>query len=220
MTLSQYIDHTLLKPEATEAQITQLCQEAKEYNFYSVCVNSMHVPLCKKLLTGSTVKVCSVVGFPLGAMASNAKAYETQLAVEQGADEIDMVLSIGALKDGKLQYVEDDIRSVVQAASGRTVKVILETCLLNNEEKMAACKAAMDAQAHFVKTSTGFSTGGATLEDVKLMKSIVGSLLEVKASGGVKNTQQANDMIAAGASRLGTSSGVTIVNGGQVLGGY
>ena len=220
MTLSQYIDHTLLKPEATEAQITQLCQEAKEYNFYSVCVNSMHVPLCKKLLTGSTVKVCSVVGFPLGAMASNAKAYETQLAVEQGADEIDMVLSIGALKDGKLQYVEDDIRSVVQAASGRTVKVILETCLLNNEEKMAACKAAMDAQAHFVKTSTGFSTGGATLEDVKLMKSIVGSLLEVKASGGVKNAQQANDMIAAGASRLGTSSGVTIVNGGQVLGGY
>ncbi len=220
MTLSQYIDHTLLKPEATEAQIVQLCQEAKEYNFYSVCVNSMYVPLCKKLLTGSTVKICSVVGFPLGAMASNAKAYETQLAVENGADEIDMVLSVGALKQGQIQYVEDDIRSVVQAASGRIVKVILETCLLNDDEKKSACKAAMDAQANFVKTSTGFSTGGATLDDVRLMKSIVGSLLEVKASGGIKNAQQAKDMIAAGASRLGTSSGVTIVSGGQVLGGY
>ncbi len=220
MTLSQYIDHTLLKPEATEAQIVQLCQEAKEHNFYSVCVNSMYVPLCKKLLTGSTVKICSVVGFPLGAMASNAKAYETQLAVENGADEIDMVLSVGALKQGQIQYVEDDIRSVVQAASGRIVKVILETCLLNDDEKKSACKAAMDAQANFVKTSTGFSTGGATLDDVRLMKSIVGSLLEVKASGGIKNAQQAKDMIAAGASRLGTSSGVTIVGGGQVLGGY
>lgn len=220
MTLSQYIDHTLLKPEATEEQITQLCQEAMAFNFYSVCVNSMYVPLCKKLLTGSSVKVCSVVGFPLGAMSSNAKAYETKLAVDQGADEIDMVLSIGALKQGLLQYVQNDIRGVVEAASGRTVKVILETSLLTEEEKKSACKTAMDAQAHFVKTSTGFSTGGATVEDVKLMKLIVGSLLEVKASGGIKNAQQAKDMIAAGASRLGTSSGVTIVNGGQAQGGY
>ncbi len=220
MTLSQYIDHTLLKPEATEEQITQLCQEAMEFNFYSVCVNSMYVPLCKKLLTGSSVKVCSVVGFPLGAMSSNAKAYETKLAVDQGADEIDMVLSIGALKQGLLQYVQNDIRGVVEAASGRIVKVILETSLLTEQEKKSACKASMDAQAHFVKTSTGFSTGGATVEDVKLMKLIVGSLLEVKASGGIKNAQQAKDMIAAGASRLGTSSGVNIVNGGQAQGGY
>lgn len=220
MTLSQYIDHTLLKPEATEAQIATLCQEAKDFGFYSVCVNSIYVPLCKKLLAGSTVKVCSVVGFPLGAMSTPAKAFETSWAVDNGADEIDMVISVGSLKQGLNQYVQDDIQKVVQAAHGKVVKVIIETSLLTQEEKVVACKAAMSAKAHFVKTSTGFSTGGATLEDVKLMKEIVGTQLEVKASGGIKNSQQAQEMIAAGATRLGTSSGITIVNGGQALGGY
>lgn len=220
MTLSQYIDHTLLKPEANEEQILQICQEALTHHFYSVCVNSMYVPLCKKALHNSSVKVCAVVGFPLGAMATAAKAFETSWAVEHGADEIDMVLAVGALKSGNKQAVQSDIEAVVTAAKGKVVKVIIETNLLTEAEKVAACELAMAAKAHFVKTSTGFSGGGATVEDVKLMKSIVGSHLKVKASGGIKNVQQAQDMIHAGAERLGTSSGIQILNGKEVTGGY
>lgn len=220
MQLSRYIDHTLLKPEAQQSSIEKLCAEAKTYGFFSVCVNTSYVGLCKKLLSGSSVKVCCVVGFPLGAMDTVSKAFETETAIKNGADEIDMVIQIGALKDRRLDYVRDDIKAVVKAAQGRTVKVIIETSFLNQEDKILACKAALEAGAHFVKTSTGFGGGGATVEDVKLMKSVVGEKMEVKASGGVKDAAQAQAMIDAGASRLGTSSGVVIVQGGTVQGGY
>ncbi|MEK2647249.1 deoxyribose-phosphate aldolase [Bdellovibrio sp. BCCA] len=220
MQLSRYIDHTLLKPEAQLAQIEKLCAEAKTNNFFSVCVNTSYVSTCAQLLKGSSVKVCCVVGFPLGAMDTVSKAFETETAIKNGADEIDMVIQVGALKDRRLDYVRDDIKAVVKAAQGRTVKVIIETSLLNQEDKTLACKAALEAGAHFVKTSTGFGGGGATIEDVKLMKSVVGDKMEVKASGGVKDAAQARAMIEAGATRLGTSSGVTIVQGGTVQGGY
>jgi len=218
--LSRYIDHTLLKPEAQNAQIEKLCTEAKENKFFSVCVNTSYVSTCAQLLKGSGVKVCCVVGFPLGAMDTASKAFETETAVKNGADEIDMVIQIGALKDRKLDYVRDDIKAVVKAAQGRVVKVIIETSLLNHEDKVLACKAALEAGAHFVKTSTGFGGGGATVDDVKLMKSVVGDKMEVKASGGIKDAAQARAMIEAGATRLGTSSGVTIVQGGTAQGGY
>ncbi|WP_413585792.1 deoxyribose-phosphate aldolase [Bdellovibrio sp. HCB274] len=220
MQLNKYIDHTLLKPESQSAQIEKLCQEARENNFFSVCVNTSYVKQCAELLRGSEVKVCCVVGFPLGAMDTVSKAFETATAVKNGAQEIDMVVQIGALKDRRLDYVREDIKAVVQAAAGYKVKVIIETSLINDEEKVLACKAALEAGAHFVKTSTGFAGGGATVEDVKLMKSVVGDKMEVKASGGVKNAEQAFALIQAGATRLGTSSGVALVQGQQSQGGY
>lgn len=220
MQLSHYIDHTLLKAEATTKQIRILCQEALEHNFFSVCVNSRHVALCAQILKESSVKVCSVVGFPLGAMSSAAKVFETSQAISDGANEIDMVLPIGALKDGDFDLVQKDIEGVVKAAQGRTVKVILETSLLNEIEKKKACELAVLAKAHFVKTSTGFGGGGATLEDIVLMKNSVQGSAQVKASGGIKNREQAIELIKAGATRLGTSSGVLLVQGQSVQGGY
>ncbi|MBC7370570.1 MAG: deoxyribose-phosphate aldolase, partial [Bdellovibrionaceae bacterium] len=181
--LANYIDHTLLKPDASEAQIRQLCHEAVENGFFSVCVNSCHIPLCAQLLKNTEVKVCAVVGFPLGAMGTEAKAFETSWCVKNGASEIDMVINLGALKEGRLDFVTEDIRKVVAAADGRTVKVIIETFLLNHSEKVLACEISQLANAHFVKTSTGFNGGGATVEDVMLMKKTVGIKLEVKASG-------------------------------------
>lgn len=220
MQLSRYIDHTLLKPEAQLAQIERLCAEAKEYGFFSVCVNTSYVRTCAELLKDSSVKVCCVVGFPLGAMDSASKAFETQTAIANGAQEVDMVIHIGALKDRRLNDVREDIKAVVKAAQGHTVKVILETALLDQDDKILACRAALEAGAHFVKTSTGFSGGGATVEDVRLMKSVVGDQMEVKASGGIKDATQAKAMIDAGATRLGTSSGITIIQGGLAQGGY
>lgn len=220
MQLCRYIDHTLLKPEAQLAQIEKLCTEAKEHGFFSVCVNTSYVKTCAELLKGSSVKVCCVVGFPLGAMDSGSKAFETQTAIANGAQEIDMVIQIGALKDRRLEYVRDDIKAVVNAAQGHIVKVIIETSLLSQDDKVLACKAALEAGAHFVKTSTGFGGGGATIEDVRMMKSVVGDQMQVKASGGIKDAAQAKAMIDAGATRLGTSSGITIIQGGSVQGGY
>ena len=220
MQLSHYIDHTLLKAEAQLSQIEKLCAEAKQHQFFSVCVNTSYVSKCAELLKGSSVKVCCVVGFPLGAMDTASKAFETRTAIANGAEEIDMVIQVGALKDRRLDYVEADIKAVVEAAQGRTVKVIIETSLLNDEDKKLACEAALRAKAHFVKTSTGFGGGGATLGDVRLMKSVVGDKALVKASGGVKDLQQAKAMIEAGASRLGTSSGVAIIQGQAAQGGY
>lgn len=220
MQLSHFIDHTLLKPEAQSSQVEKLCQEAQKHGFFSVCVNSSYVKQCSEWLKGSSVKVCCVVGFPLGTMDTSSKAFETKTAISNGAQEIDMVIHVGALKDGRIAYVKSDIEEVVKAANGHKVKVIIETALLSNEEKVLACKAAMEAGAHFVKTCTGFSGGGATVEDVRLMKETVGNRLEVKASGGIKDTQQAQALIAAGATRLGTSSGVALVQGLQAQGGY
>lgn len=220
MQLSRYIDHTLLKAEAQIGQIEKLCAEAKAHNFFSVCVNTSYVKHCADYLSGSEVKTCCVVGFPLGAMDTASKAFEAQTAIKNGATEIDMVIHIGALKDRRLDYVRNDIKAVVEAAQGHTVKVIIETALLTNEEKSLACQAALEAGAHFVKTSTGFAGGGATVEDVKLMKSIVGQKMEVKASGGIKDQQQALALIEAGASRLGTSSGVLIIQGATAQGSY
>ncbi len=213
MKMNAYIDHTILRADATQADIEKLCQEAKTYQFASCCVNSCYVPLVHRLLEGSGVMTCTVVGFPLGAMNTKAKAFETRQAIEDGADEIDMVLSIGALKEGRDAEVEADIRAVVEAAQGRTVKVILETCLLTDEEIVRACKLSEQAGAHFVKTSTGFSTGGATVEAVSLMRKSVGAHVKVKASGGIRNRADAERMIEAGADRIGCSAGVQIVAG-------
>ncbi len=208
--IASCIDHTLLKPEATKAQVEQLCAEAKEYQFASVCINPYHVELAYSLLKDTPVLVCTVVGFPLGATTSEQKAAETAQAVRQGAAEIDMVINIGALKAGDTDVVENDIRAVVQAAEGKLVKVIIETCLLTEEEKVLACELSMKAGAHYVKTSTGFSTGGATAEDIALMRKVVGDKLGVKASGGVRDLEAAKKMIAAGASRIGSSNSVAI----------
>lgn len=215
--MQRYIDHTLLKADAKSSDIEKLCSEAKQFQFFSVCVNSVHVALCKKLLAESTVKVCTVVGFPLGAMSTKAKAFETKQAIADGADEIDMVINIGALKDQNWDFVQDDIAAVVEAAQGRTVKVIFETSLLTEDEKRKSCQLSKAAGAHFVKTSTGFGGGGATVEDIKLMKSEVGQALQVKASGGIRDLATAEAMINAGATRLGTSSGVALVSG-QTIG--
>ncbi len=220
MNLNKMIDHTLLKADAREAQIITLCEEAKEYDFASVCVNSGRVALCKNLLKDSDVKICTVVGFPLGAMSSAAKAFEAKQAVADGADEIDMVLNIGALKDGDNETVQKDIEAVVEAVSGRCVKVILETCLLSKEEIVRACKICMDAKADFVKTSTGFSTAGATVENVKLMKDTVKDQCKVKAAGGVRTLADMEAMIAAGAERIGTSAGVQLLSGSTNTNGY
>ena len=211
MKLNKYIDHTLLKADATQDKIETLCKEAKEYDFASVCVNTYWVPFCAKQLEGSDVKVCTVVGFPLGAMSSNAKAFETKDAIEHGASEIDMVLNIGEMKAGHYDVVRDDEKAVVEAAKGHCVKVILETCLLTKEEIVKACELCIEAGATFVKTSTGFSTRGATVEDVKLMKETVKDKCLVKAAGGVRCRADLDNMIEAGADRIGTSAGVALM---------
>lgn len=211
MNLNKMIDHTLLKPEATKEMIENLCKEAKEYDFKSVCVNPYWVSTAYEELRDSDVLVCTVVSFPLGATTKETKFFETDFAVQEGADEIDMVINVGALKSKQYDVVLEDIKSVVQAANGRTVKVIIETCLLSDEEKVKACELSMEAGANFVKTSTGFSTAGAKVEDVELMKSIVGDNLEVKASGGIRDLDTALKMIEAGATRLGVSAGVQII---------
>jgi len=213
--LASAIDHTLLKPDATAPEVEALCREAIEYGFCSVCVNSSWVALCHELLKGSTVKVCTVVGFPLGAMAAPSKAFEARQAVADGADEIDMVIHLGALKAGALDQVAQDIRGVVEAAGPRVTKVILETGLLTDAEKVTACTLSKEAGAAFVKTSTGFAKGGATIEDIALMRRTVGPAMGVKASGGVRSLADARAMLAAGATRIGASSGVAIVTGGQ-----
>ena len=206
------IDHTLLKATATEAAIRDLCAEAKRFGFASVCVNPCWVELCAKELAGSRVAVCTVIGFPLGANTSEIKAAEAKLAVSQGASEVDMVINLGKAKAGDWKGVQDDIAAVVAVSNPAIVKVILETCYLTNEEKVAACKAAMAAGANFVKTSTGFGTGGATVEDVKLMKATVGPMLKVKASGGIHTRAEAIALLNAGADRIGASAGVAIVS--------
>ncbi|MGM8214157.1 deoxyribose-phosphate aldolase [Bacillaceae bacterium W0354] len=211
--LAAMIDHTLLKPDAQAVQINKLCEEAKTYGFASVCVNPTWVAHCHELLKETEVKVCTVIGFPLGATTTETKAYETKDAIDNGADEIDMVINIGSLKDGRYEEVEEDIKAVVAAANSKTVKVIIETSLLTKEEKRKACELAKKAGAHFVKTSTGFSGGGATVEDIRLMRLAVGPEMGVKASGGVRNVDDANAMIDAGATRIGASAGVSIVSG-------
>ncbi len=210
-TIAAMIDHTLLKPEATPAQVEKLCAEAAEYHFASVCVNPVYIPLAARLLNGTGVKVCCVVGFPLGAIAPEQKAAEAASCAAMGAEELDMVIHIGAAKAGDWALVQRDIEGVVKAAAGRTVKVIIETCLLTDEEKVKACEAAKAAGAHFVKTSTGFSTGGATTHDIALMRKTVGPEMGVKASGGIRDYATAMAMIEAGANRIGASAGIEIV---------
>lgn len=209
--MNKLIDHTLLKADSTKEAITKLCEEAKEYDFASVCVNSSWVSYCKEQLKGSGVNVCSVVGFPLGAMCTKAKAFETQCVIEDGGDEVDMVMNIGALKEGNYELVLNDIKAVIEAAKGHCVKVILETCLLSEEEIRKACELCVEAKATFVKTSTGFSTRGATVEDVKIMKSVVKDNAFIKAAGGVRSVDDLKAMVEAGASRIGTSSGVALM---------
>ena len=213
MELNRMIDHTLLKANATRAQIEKLCDEALEYNFASVCVNTCWVPLAHEKLAGSEVNTCCVVGFPLGAMLTEAKAAETRLAVEAGADEVDMVINIGWLLDGEFDAVRDDIAAVVKAADGKCVKVIIEACLLTDEQKVKACELSVEAGATFVKTSTGFSTGGATVVDVALMRKTVGDRCLVKAAGGIHTADEARAMVEAGADRLGCSAGIQIMAG-------
>ncbi|MDC7236303.1 MAG: deoxyribose-phosphate aldolase [Sphaerochaetaceae bacterium] len=213
MNIASYIDHTVLAANTTSEKISTLCKEAIEYHFASVCINSCHVKECAKKLLNTDVSVCTVVGFPLGAMSTKAKAFEAEQAINDGADEIDMVINIGWLKDGKDELVLKDIQAVKQACGDKLLKVIIETCLLTDEEKIKACALAKKAGADFVKTSTGFSTGGATVEDVALMRKTVGEELGVKASGGVHNYEEAKAMIDAGATRIGASCGVAIVTG-------
>lgn len=211
LNITSIIDHTLLKPEATKEMIEKLCSEAKEYNFFSVCVNPYYVKTAKEELEGSNVKIATVIGFPLGSTPKEVKAFEASEAIKNGADELDMVINIGALKDGDYTTVEEDIKAVVnEAADNALVKVIIETCLLDDEEKKKACEIAKAAGADFVKTSTGFSTGGATVEDVKLMREVVGEDLGVKASGGIRDYETAKKMVEAGASRIGASSSIEI----------
>jgi deoxyribose-phosphate aldolase len=213
--LAKYIDHTLLKPDATQQEVAQLCYEARKHGFASVCVNPTWVSLCAELLKGSEVKVCTVIGFPLGATSSETKAFETETAIKQGATEIDMVINVGALKARDLETVAKDIRGVVKAAHARgiIVKVIIETVLLTDEEKTIASLISREAGADFVKTSTGFAGGGATVHDVELMRKAVGPQMGVKASGGVRTFEDAQSMIEAGATRIGASAGVKIIQG-------
>lgn len=213
MELNQYIDHTLLKADARKEEITQLCQEAKDHHFMSVCVQPTWVAYSHDLLKDSSVKVCTVIGFPLGANTPEVKAFEAKEAVNQGAEEVDMVINLGAAKDGQWDVVQADIEAVVQAVPNHViVKVIIETCLLTDEEQVKACQAAQRAKADFVKTSTGFSTGGATVEDVQRMRATVGPDMGVKASGGIRTKEDALAMVEAGANRLGASKGVEIVS--------
>ena len=211
--LAKYIDHTLLAQNATKEQIKKLCEEAKQYEFCSVCVNSSYVSLAKEFLDGSSVKVCSVVGFPLGAMSNDAKAYEAKKAIEDGAEEIDMVINVGFLKSNDFKSIEEDIKNLRVTCKGLILKVILETALLDEDEITKVCQIAKEVGADFVKTSTGFSTRGASLEDVKIMKEAVGDSVNIKASGGIRSYESAMQMINAGASRLGTSSGIAIIKG-------
>lgn len=221
MNLAKMIDHTLLRADATRAEITQLIEEAKKYNFASVCVNPTWVAFAAEQLAGTEVKVCTVIGFPLGATTSAVKAMEVKDAIANGATEVDMVINIGQLKDGNNEFVEQDIKAVVDAAANEAiVKVIIETSLLTDEEKIRACELSVKAGAHFVKTSTGFSTGGATQQDVALMRKTVGTHVGVKASGGVRSLDDMNKMIEAGANRIGASSGVKIMEGEQSTAGY
>ena len=211
MGLNKYIDHTILKATASNADVQKLCAEAIEHKFYSVCVNGCYVADAKHLLQGTDVKVAAVVGFPLGAMTTAAKIFEAKEAVENGASEIDMVINVAKLKDGEFEYVENEIRQIKEAIGDNVLKVIIETCYLTDEEKVKACELSLVAKADFVKTSTGFGTGGATYEDVKLMKSVVGDNAKVKASGGVRDKETAQKYVELGAERLGTSSGIDIV---------
>ncbi len=217
--IARMIDHTLLKPDATEEQITELCREAATYCFASVCVNPIWVELCAKLLRRSGVKVCTVIGFPLGATTTSAKAYETRDTIGKGAGEVDMVINVGLIKSRQYSRVREDIRAVVRATRPNLlVKVILETCLLTDEEKVKACELSVEAGADFVKTSTGFSTGGATVEDIALMRRTVGPEIGVKASGGVRNFEDAEAMVKAGATRLGASAGLKIIKAQDAAG--
>lgn len=211
MLSTKLFDHTILKADATRKDVKRVCDEAMAYSFCSVCVNSYYVPYVANLLHGSDVKICSVVGFPLGAMSTRAKALEAKIAVMDGADEIDMVINIGALKDRDYSVVLEDIKAVKEACEDKTLKVIIETCLLNDVEKVKACELAKEAGADFVKTSTGFSTGGAKVEDVKLMRATVGPDVGVKASGGIHDNEFAKELVDAGANRLGTSATIQIV---------
>ncbi|NNL15801.1 MAG: deoxyribose-phosphate aldolase [Flavobacteriaceae bacterium] len=213
MKLNKYIDHTLLKPTATKDDIKQLCNEAKKEDFFSVCVNSSFVKLAKKELKNTDVKICSVIGFPLGAMSTKAKVYEAKRALKDGADEIDMVINVGLLKSKSFKKVKNEIRSIKKVMPKNTLKVILETCYLNKEEILKGSELALNAKADFIKTSTGFGTGGATKEDVKLMKNVAKDKMKIKASGGIKDTKTAQEYIALGVERLGTSSGIAIVSG-------
>ncbi len=218
--LAPYIDHTLLKPEATREQIESLCAEAAEHKFSTVCVNGSRVELAYSLLEESDVQVAAVVGFPLGSTDADSKRYETEVAIDQGAGEIDMVMNVGRFKDGDHDYIVREIRDVVEAADDHVVKVILETCLLTDTQIEQACKLVVQAQAHFVKTSTGFSSAGATIEHVELMRETVGQFAGVKAAGGIRDAATARAMIEAGATRLGTSNGVAIVTGEGTGEGY
>ena len=211
MGLNKYIDHTILKATASSADVQKLCEEAIEHEFYSVCVNGCYVADAKHLLQGTDVKVAAVVGFPLGAMTTASKVFEAKEAIENGASEIDMVINVAKLKDGEFDYVENEIRLIKEAIGNNVLKVIIETCYLTDEEKVKACELSLVAKADFVKTSTGFGTGGATYEDVKLMKSVVGDNAKVKASGGVRDKKTAQKYVDLGAERLGTSSGIEIV---------
>ena len=218
--LAKFIDHTLLKPTTTRADVVRVCEEARQYGFASVCLNTTWIALAKKLLAGTSVKPIAVVGFPLGAMVSSAKAAETRQAISDGAQEIDMVINIGALKGGDHDLVYRDIHAVVEAAQGFPVKVILETAMLSREEKIAGCALSKAANAHFVKTSTGFGGGGATVEDVELMRSTVGPDMGVKASGGVRSSGDVQKMLSAGATRIGASASVAIVQGKKTNSSY
>ncbi|HQN15813.1 MAG TPA: deoxyribose-phosphate aldolase [Bacteroidales bacterium] len=219
--LASYIDHTLLKPESTREQFVRLCEEAVTYRFKSVCVNSFWVPFVTGILKGSGIKICSVIGFPLGAMDSASKAFETKNAIASGAEEIDMVINVGALKSQDLATVEKDIQAVRQACQGGALlKVIIETVFLDEKEKIQACEISKQCGADFVKTSTGFMGGGATVEDIALMRKVVGPDLGVKASGGIRNFEQAVSLIHAGANRLGCGSSVAVITGAPVKGNY
>ena len=218
MKVNKLIDHTILKAFATEEEVLKLCKEAVEYDFKSVCVNPVNVALAKKALEGSDVLVCTVVGFPLGANTKEIKALETLDAIKNGADEIDMVINIGKAKEHDFEYIEDEIKCVVTASAGKTTKVIIESCYLSDEEKVECCKAAKAAGATFVKTSTGFGTGGATASDIKLMRETVGAEMGVKASGGVRSFDDVKLMVENGATRIGASSGIQIMKDASNVG--
>lgn len=213
--VASYIDHTLLKPDIREEQVVALCKDAAQHNFASVCINPAYIELCSRLLRGSSVKVCTVVGFPLGSMTTESKAFETRDAVAKGADEIDMVINVAKLKDGDFKSVIEDIQAVVKAAQNKTVKVIIEAAHLTDYEKVVACILTKAAGAHFVKTSTGFGKGGATVNDVALMRKVVGKDMGIKAAGGIKDCETALDMINAGATRIGASASVQIISGAK-----
>ena len=217
---SKFIDHTVLKANTTLETVKQICKEARENDFASVCINPTFVSEVAKMLEGTDVKVCTVIGFPLGANTIATKAFETKNAVENGADEIDMVINVGKAKDGDFDYIEEEIKAVVEASGDKLVKVIIETCYLSDEEKIEICKRSVKAGANFVKTSTGFGTGGATVEDVALMRKTVGEKTGVKASGGVRTAEDFEKMVNAGATRIGTSNGVTLLQGKESKSDY